>query len=77
MGVGDDKEVVAVEFFGSFDEAIEFAFAGFLGCHIVADLDQLLYFCAFAGNEVYLFVVACTVENPVSDDPCGQVDLTP
>ncbi len=50
-----------MEFFGGFDEGVEFAFAGFLGCHVVADLNQLLYLCAFAGYEVYLFVVACSV----------------
>lgn len=36
--VGDDEEVVAVEFFGGFDEGVEFAFAGFLGGHVVAYL---------------------------------------
>ena len=50
-----------MEFFGGFDEGVEFAFAGFLGGHVVADLDQLLDLCAFAGNEVYLFIVACAV----------------
>ena len=39
LGVSDNKEIVAVEFFGGFDEGVEFAFAGFLGGHIVADLD--------------------------------------
>ncbi len=61
LRIGDYKEVVAVELIGGFDEGGEFAFAGFLGGHVVADLDQLLYLCAFAGNEVYLFVVASTV----------------
>lgn len=33
-----------MEFFGSFYEGIEFAFSGFLGGHIVADLYELFYF---------------------------------
>lgn len=44
LGVGDDEEVVAMEFFGSFDEGIEFAFSSVLGGHIVADLYELFYF---------------------------------
>lgn len=50
-----------MEFFGGFDEGIEFAFAGFLGGHIVADLYQLLYFCTFPGDKIYLFIVAGAV----------------
>jgi len=37
--VGDDEEVVAVEFFGGFYECIEFAFSGFLREHVIADLN--------------------------------------
>lgn len=50
-----------MEFFSSFGEGVKFAFAGFPGGHVVADLDQLLDLCAFAGYEVYLFVIACAV----------------
>lgn len=50
-----------MEFFGGFDEGVEFALAGFLGGHVVADLDKLFDFCAAAGHEVYLFVVAGAV----------------
>ena len=42
---------VTVEFFGMFDEGIEFAFAGFIGGHIVvAHWHELLYFLAFSGD---------------------------
>ena len=61
LDVGDNEEVVAVEFFGGFDEGIEFALAGFLGGHVVTDLDQLLNFCASARNEVNLFIIAGAV----------------
>ena len=59
--VGDDEEVVAVEFFGGFDKSVEFALAGFLGGHVVAYLDQLLDPCASTGHEVYFLVVAGAV----------------
>lgn len=54
-------KIVAVEFFCGFDKGVEFAFAGFLRGHIVADLYQLLYFRAFAGDKIYLFIVAGAV----------------
>ena len=59
--VSDYKQVVAVKFIGGFDEGIEFSFAGFLGSHVVADLYQLLYFCPFTGDKIYLFIVAGAV----------------
>ena len=43
LGIGDDKQIVAAEFFGGFDEGVEFAFAGFLGGHVVADLNQAFH----------------------------------
>lgn len=39
LAIGYDEEAIAVEFFGCFDECIEFAFACFLGGEIVAHLD--------------------------------------
>ena len=59
--VGDDEEVVAVEFFGGFDEGVKFALAGFLGGYVVAYLDLLLDLCAAAGHEVNFFVVTGAV----------------
>lgn len=50
-----------MKFFGGFDKGVEFAFAGFIGGHVVADLYQLLHFCAFTGDEIYLFIVACAI----------------
>lgn len=39
LRAGDNIEIVAMEFFGDFDKGVEFAFAGFLRSHVVADLD--------------------------------------
>ena len=61
MGVGDDEEVVAVEFFGGLDKGIEFAFSGFLGRHIVANLYELLHLTSFSGYEINLLIVACAI----------------
>lgn len=36
FAVGDDEEVVAVEFSGGCDEGTELALACFPGCHVVA-----------------------------------------
>ena len=61
LRVSDDKEVVAMEFFGGFNEGIEFAFSGFLGGYILAYLDKLLYLTTFSSDEINLFIVACSV----------------
>ena len=50
-----------MEFFGGFDEGVEFALAGFLGGHVVADLNKLLDLCAAAGHEIDLLIVAGAV----------------
>lgn len=64
MGVGYDKEVVAVKFFSGFDEGVEFTFTGFLGRHIVAYLDKMLCLTSFSCDETNLLIVACAVVEP-------------
>lgn len=61
LRAGDNKEIVAAELFDGFDKGVEFAVAGFLGSHVITDLNQLLYFCAFTDHEIYLFMIACAV----------------
>ena len=73
MVVSYYKKVVAVEFFGGFDEGIEFTFSGFLRGHIVAYLDKLLDLTSFSCDEINLLIVACSV---VEQSFAGDISAT-
>lgn len=52
LRVGDDKDVIAVELFGAFDEGIELTFAGFIGRNIVTHLNELLLLIPLSSDEI-------------------------